>query len=127
MAKGIRSKCKRASRSQRRNTLSIPVAQARTAKISEQFAKELKDKESCSSIVGLKASMNKSQSMDADDKAEEEIEEAEGAEEVVTEETEEEKAAKAAAQLARVKEKFLEVKAKGMKGRRNPGKKLDWF
>jgi hypothetical protein len=115
MAKGIRSKCKRASRSQRRNTLSIPVSEARTKKISEEFTKELKDKESCSSIVGLKASMNMGKSNDA-----------EMAEEVEVE-TEEEKAEKAAAKAAKIKEKLLEVKKKGMRGRANPGKQMSWF
>lgn len=123
MAKGLRSKCKRANRAQIRKTLTNPIIKKRAEAISQSIKDGLVNKEGVSSIDALKSAFQASSSslpnisetedsMAVDMEDEEEEEEEETGEEFKSSRT-----------LA--KEAFM--KKKGSKAKVNPGKQLVWF
>lgn len=123
MAKGLRSKCKRANRAQLRKVLSDPIIKKRVEVLSEKIKEGLKVKTGVSSISALKNAFqaaSSNQQTTEEDMTTEDIEEDDEEEE---EEEEEEQEFKSKRQLA--KEEF--IKKRGSKARVNPGKELVWF
>jgi CO dehydrogenase/acetyl-CoA synthase beta subunit len=120
MAKGMRSKCKRANRAQIRKTLTAPLIKKRAEAISKKIKEGLENKDGVNTINALKgafqlagssaAPTDENMLVEADEEEEEEEEEAE--EEFKSNRT-----------LA--KEEF--IKKRGSKARVNPGKQLVWF
>ena len=130
MAKGLRSKCKRANRAHFRKTLTNPIIKKRAELISQAIKEGLEDKEGVSTINALRSTFQvassgaaaavSENSMIVDDEEGDEEEEEEE-EEVVEEEVGE--TFKSSKTLS--KEAFL--KKRGSKPRINPGKELVWF
>ena len=122
MAKGLRSKCKRANRAQIRKTLTNPIIKKRAEAISQSIKDGLVNKEGVSSIDALKSAFQASSSSlpnisEAEESMAVEMEEEEEEEEETGEEF------KSSRTLA--KEAFK--KKRGSKARVNPGKELVWF
>ena len=126
MAKGLRSKCKRANRAHFRKTLTNPIIKKRAELISQAIKEGLEDKEGVSTINALRSTFQIASSgaaAAAENKMvvdEEEGEEEEEEEEEVVEVGETFKSSKTLS-----KEAFL--KKRGSKPRINPGKELVWF
>ena len=119
MAKGLRSKCKRANRAHFRKTLTNPIIKKRAELISQAIKEGLEDKEGVSTINALRSTFQIASSGTAA---------AAGNDMVVDEEEEEEvvevgETFKSSKTLS--KEAFL--KKRGSKPRINPGKELVWF
>lgn len=113
MAKGIRSKSKRANRSLIRKTLTEPMMRERQNVMSAAIKKDLEEKNGSSLKTLSKALGNSEVMKDDDDESEEE-------EEITLPHT-----------TDRKKEGFSFLrrnpKTKGSKPRNNPGKQLEWF
>ena len=131
MAKGLRSKCKRANRAHFRKTLTNPIIKKRAELISKAIKEGLEDKEGVSTINALRSTFQVASSGAAIAVAvavaendmivdEEEVEDEEEEEEEVEEVGETFKSSKTLS-----KEAFL--KKRGSKPRINPGKELVWF
>jgi Ran GTPase-activating protein (RanGAP) involved in mRNA processing and transport len=127
MAKGLRSKCKRANRAHFRKTLTNPIIKKRAELISKAIKEGLEDKEGVSTINALRSTFQVASSGAAVAVAEndmivdeEEVEDEEEEEEEVEEVGETFKSSKTLS-----KEAFL--KKRGSKPRINPGKELVWF
>ena len=129
MAKGLRSKCKRANRAHFRKTLTNPIIKKRAELISQAIKEGLEDKEGVSTINALRSTFQIASSGAAAAAAaendmvvdeEEGVEEEEEEEEEVVEVGETFKSSKTLS-----KEAFL--KKRGSKPRINPGKELVWF
>jgi hypothetical protein len=140
MAKGIRSKCKRAARTELRKALSIPLMKKQTERAAHALTEGLKQKQHQDTLTGLRkvlaaqkpkkggaaaASSSSSSSSGAAATAdeEEEDEDEEGDEVEMAADTAAAAAPKSNAAVA--KEAF--IKRKGSKPRNNPGKELVWF
>ena len=123
MAKGLRSKCKRANRAQLRKTLSDPIIKKRAELISIKIKDGLADKVGVTTFNALKSAFQASGGAVAS--AEEEMTvEAEGEEEE-EEEEEEDEGVEFKSNRTLAKEEF--IKKRGSKARVNPGKELVWF
>jgi CO dehydrogenase/acetyl-CoA synthase beta subunit len=126
MAKGLRSKCKRANRAHFRKTLTNPIIKKRAELISKAIKEGLEDKEGVSTINALRSTIQVASSGAAavaendmivdEEEAEDEEEEEEEVEDVG-------ETFKSSKTLS--KEAFL--KKRGSKPRINPGKELVWF
>ena len=129
MAKGLRSKCKRANRAHFRKTLTNPIIKKRAELISQAIKEGLEDKEGVSTINALRSTFQIASSGTAAAAGNDMVvDEEEGAEEEEEEEEEEEvvevgETFKSSKTLS--KEAFL--KKRGSKPRINPGKELVWF
>ena len=129
MAKGLRSKCKRANRAHFRKTLTNPIIKKRAELISQAIKEGLEDKEGVSTINALRSTFQIASSGAAAAAGNDMVvDEEEGAEEEEEEEEEEEvvevgETFKSSKTLS--KEAFL--KKRGSKPRINPGKELVWF
>jgi Protein of unknown function (DUF2423) len=119
MAKGMRSKCKRANRAQIRKTLTAPLIKKRAETISRKIKEGLENKDGVNTINALKGAFQLagSSAATADENMLVEADEEEEEEEEVEEEF------KSNRTLA--KEEFM--KKRGSKARVNPGKQLVWF
>ena len=127
MAKGLRSKCKRANRAHFRKTLTNPIIKKRAELISKAIKEGLEDKEGVSTINALRSTFQVASSGAAVAVAENDmIVDEEGVEDEEEEEVEVEEVGetfKSSKTLS--KEAFL--KKRGSKPRINPGKELVWF
>jgi hypothetical protein len=137
MAKGIRSKCKRAARTELRKALSIPLMKKQTERAAHALTEGLKQKQHQDTLTGLRkvlaaqkpkkggaaASSSSSSSGAAAAADEEEDDDEEGDEVEMAADTAAAAAPKSNAAAA--KEAF--IKRKGSKPRNNPGKELVWF
>lgn len=120
MAKGLRSKCKRANRAQLRKTLSDPIIKKRAELISKSIKEGLEKKEGVSTIDALKSAFQAANGAVTSAEDDMTIEDEEDEEEEEGEEGEEFKSKRTLA-----KEEF--IKKRGSKARVNPGKQLVWF
>jgi ribosomal protein L12E/L44/L45/RPP1/RPP2 len=122
MAKGLRSKCKRANRAQLRKTLSDPIIKKRVETLHKALEDKLKEsRDGISNFDSLKSAFQAASSggdSAAGDMAIEEEDEDE-------EEDEEEEGEEFKSKRTIAKEDF--IKKKGSKARINPGKQLVWF
>ena len=136
MAKGLRSKCKRAARSELRKVLTIPIIKKQTAAVASKLQDGLKQKNKSTTILSLrkvlvsrnKAGKGKGASLAnglAQAMAGKEDQDAgdEGDADEMEAEDEGEEGQQSNAQKS--KEEF--VKRKGSKPRNNPGKEMVWF
>ena len=120
MAKGLRSKGKRANRAQLRLTLSGPIIKKRAEVIAKSIKEGLENKKGVASIEALKSAFQAASSTTASAEEDMTIEEEEEEEEEEEDEGEEFKSKRTLA-----KEEFK--KKRGSKARINPGKELVWF
>ena len=118
MAKGLRSKCKRANRAQLRKTLSDPIIKKRAELISKSIKEGLEKKEGVSTINALKSAFQAVNSSATSTEEDMTIEEED-------EEEEEEEGEEFKSKRTLAKEEF--IKKRGSKARINPGKELVWF
>lgn len=125
MAKGLRSKCKRANRSMIRKTLTEPIMRKRQAEMSEALQKEIAEKrgDSIRTLSSLLPGSKKEESNDQNDMDEDEEE---------LEVTDNNTTGSGNVPKSGSKQKgftFLRrnPKAKGSKPRNNPGKEMVWF
>ena len=124
MAKGMRSKCKRANRSLLRKNLTLPIIAKRVEKVSNLIANDLMGKESKSSMLALKKAFQTDKNVNTtNDEGEEEDEvDITGDYEHEANNIVDQSESKAAKRI-----KSLCVKRTGSKPRNNPGKQLVWF
>jgi CO dehydrogenase/acetyl-CoA synthase beta subunit len=115
MAKGLRSKCKRANRAQLRKTLSDPIIKKRAENIAIKIKEGLENKAGVTTINALKNAFKAAGSAEEDMIVEEDEEE----------EEEEEEGVEFKSNRTLAKEEF--IKKRGSKARVNPGKELVWF
>jgi hypothetical protein len=125
MAKGLRSKCKRANRSLIRKTLTEPITRQRQAEMSAALLKELAEKRG-DSIKSLASLMPNNAPKVVKDVEEDDMDEDEA------EEDNEEDAGGKVAKTGSKQKGFTflrrtSTKTKGSKPRNNPGKQLVWF
>ena len=119
MAKGLRSKGKRANRAQLRLTLSGPIIKKRAEVIAKSIKEGLENKKGVASIEALKSAFQAASSTTANAEEDMTIEEEE------EEEEEEDEGEEFKSKRTLAKEEFK--KKRGSKARINPGKELVWF
>ena len=122
MAKGLRSKCKRANRAQLRKTLSDPIIKKRAELISKSIKEGLEKKEGVTTINALKSAFQTANGSAASTEEDMTVEEEDEEEE---EEEEEDEGEEFKSKRTLAKEEF--IKKRGSKARINPGKELVWF
>ena len=127
MAKGLRSKCKRANRAHFRKTLTNPIIKKRAELISQAIKEGLEDKEGVSTINALRSTFQIASSGAAAAENDMVVDEEEGVEEEDEEEEEEVVEVGETFKSSKTLSKEAFLKKRGSKPRINPGKELVWF